>query len=285
MKEKRIGKKAICGLLCLVMLLTGVYGMSVCAAGTTYTLNATNDADAGDYGQHNQENPNVMILRQSDGTTPVANGTVIHGGDTIEVSNIEYYDSGSNKEKFYFQIDGASQTRTIANSGTLTLTVPDNETGYYYRRTLYWANDGVQIRLSTIPAPDSDHTHSYSQQTVSEASETQDGEEIYVCSCGDIADRKVTTAMGTFWDNAIKKITDAKAGDTVVIESNLWNSYPQRFLEAIAARRDITIQITFRYKAKNWQVIIPKDVPIDTSFEWYGPEKMTQMFGRTEIVK
>ncbi len=162
MKEKRIGKKAICGLLCLVMLLTGVYGMSVCAAGTTYTLNATNDADAGDYGQHNQENPNVMILRQSDGTTPVANGTVIHGGDTIEVSNIEYYDSGSNKEKFYFQIDGASQTRTIANSGTLTLTVPDNETGYYYRRTLYWANDGVQIRLSTIPAPDSDHTHSYS---------------------------------------------------------------------------------------------------------------------------
>lgn len=219
MNEKRIGKKAICGLLCLVMLLTGVCGMSVCAAGTTYTLNVADDDDAGYYGQHNQENPDEMILRQSDGTTPVANGTVMHGGDTIEVSKINTSESGGYRQ-CSFRIDDVDQPSTTlpknSSTTTLTLTVPDNGTGYYYRRTLFNPNFGVRIYLSTIPAQDSDHSHSYSWQMVSEASEKQDGEKIYVCECGDIADRKVTTAMGTFWDNAIKKITDAKAGDTVV---------------------------------------------------------------------
>ena len=83
----------------------------------------------------------------------------------------------------------------------------------------------------------------------------------------------------------IKKIKEAKAGDSLVFTSDTWNSFPKRVIDALAERRDITVEIQFPYQTKKWKVVVPEKAEIDTTCEWYGPEKLTQMFGRTEIVK
>ena len=83
----------------------------------------------------------------------------------------------------------------------------------------------------------------------------------------------------------IKKIKEAKAGDSLVFTSDTWNSFPKRVIDALAERRDITVEIQFPYQTKKWKVVIPTKAEIDTTCDWYGPEKLTQMFGRTEIVK
>ena len=83
----------------------------------------------------------------------------------------------------------------------------------------------------------------------------------------------------------IEKIKEAKAGDSLVFTSDTWNSFPKRVIDALAERRDITVEIQFTYQKKKWKVVIPTKAEIDTTCDWYGPEKLTQMFGRTEIVK
>ena len=165
--------------------------------------------------------------------------------------------------------------------------VPSSSEKYTF--TTSW-NGSDTYTLNLIPVEstannEDSHTHSYTWQTVSTVSDNQDGEDVYVCSCGDIADRRVTSAMGQCFTNSTQKVTDAKSGDTVTLDVGLWNSFPKKMMEEIAKKRDIDIVIHLTYKGKNYEIIIPKNAEIDLSCDWYGPEKLTQMFGRTEIVK
>ena len=81
------------------------------------------------------------------------------------------------------------------------------------------------------------------------------------------------------------KIRDAKAGDTVTISSKYWNSYPKTLFKKLAERRDITVKIQFTYKQKNYETTIAPDKTIDTSCKYFGPLKLMELYGASEVSK
>ena len=119
-----------------------------------------------------------------------------------------------------------------------------------------------------------------------EPTETQEGELVYKCSlCGDITARQPISSYDYYIYKCIGRIRDAKAGDTVTFSSRCWNSYSKAFFEELAERRDITVKIRFTYKQRNYEMTIAPDKTIDTSCKYYGPLKLMELYGASEVSK
>ena len=148
-----------------------------------------------------------------------------------------------------------------------------------------WENNVLMIIFDKINVASSCNHH-YEWEVEKEPTETQDGELVYKCSlCGDITARQPLSSYDYFIYKCIGKIRDAKAGDTVTISSKYWNSYPKTLFKKIAERRDITVKIQFTYKQKNYETTIAPDKTIDTSCKYYGPLKLMELYGASEVSK
>ena len=265
--------KRIRVLLCLVLSMTMVFGMTLgvhAISDSDYFLNA-------DYGDHGFIAKLTTDISKSN---DVPKGTILSKGEVIGVTNDEgcttiIYVNGTVLYKCEQIIYPEPYLYTIpAITDTYQFSLYKNEETK--TASLYLTSIG----LPQPPSPQSSsHDHSYSWQTVKEATETEDGEEVYICSCGDIADRRSISATGTYWTNCENKLKDAKTGDAVLLESGLWHSFSKKTMQEIANRRDIDVVITLTYKGVNYKITIPKGTTFDTSLDWYGPEKLKQMFG------
>ena len=119
-------------------------------------------------------------------------------------------------------INGVEKTKVYNDVSTYTVPSPPEK--YTFTTSLNASNETYTLNLLPVaPAGNNEdsHTHSYTWQTISEATETQDGEEAYICDCGDVAEQKIISASGFYWNEMIKKIKEAKAGDSLVFTSNI----------------------------------------------------------------
>jgi hypothetical protein len=127
--------------------------------------------------------------------------------------------------------------------------------------------------------------HDYQWTVEREPTITEDGEEVYKCTkCGDISARQPLSAEGFCFLDAEGKVRNAKAGQTLKLNFKQWNSVPKAFFEQLAKRRDITVVIRFTYKHKTYEMTVTPDMAIDTSYDYYGPEKLIQLYGAKEVV-
>lgn len=264
-KEIKLTKR-LRGLLCLVLSMTMVFAMTlgVHAGQNSYYLNA-------DEGESHQ----FFLINEYH----VPEGTILNKGEIIRAvtsggwTNIIYVNGTESYGKY------------LATQADELFTIPSTTDTYKFSYSFNTSTRISTLYLTSIglPQPASQqspsHEHSYSWQTVKEATETEDGEEVYICSCGDIADRRSISATGTYWTNCENKLKDAKTGDAVLLESGLWHSFSKKTMQEIANRRDIDVVITLTYKGVNYKITIPKGTTFDTSLDWYGPEKLKQMFG------
>ena len=260
-KEIKLVKR-LRGLLCLVLSMTMVFAMTlgVHAEQNNYYLHTFSSSDFCAY-----------FYNLNTGTD-VSGDTILNKGDAINVV-------------------GSGATTTIYVNGTMSFTTSDSLDHLYtipattdtyhfsYFKDELAKTGSLYLTSIGLPQQSSSHEHSYSWQTVKEATETEDGEEVYICSCGDIKDRRSISATGTYWTNCENKLKDAKTGDSVLLESGLWHSFSKKTMQEIANRRDIDVVITLTYKGVNYKITIPKGTTFDTSLDWYGPEKLKQMFG------
>ncbi len=114
--------------------------------------------------------------------------------------------------------------------------------------------------------------------TESEASETADGMMAYQCTkCGAITDYMAggtgsTSAYAVFNKNVALKVNQAESGATLHIDTQLWTSFSKNVMAAIAARRDITVELNYRLEGKNYQIVIPAgaSVPNDVDFAGFN---------------
>ena len=114
---------------------------------------------------------------------------------------------------------------------------------------------------------------------------TEDGELVYKCTkCGHIEARQPLSAEGYCFFAAQKKIKDAKSGQAIEIDLKQWNSIPKSFFEELAKRRDITTVIRFVYNHKVYEFMIARGQTVDTSVDYYDPEKLIQLYGAKEVV-
>ena len=267
-KEIKLVKR-LRGLLCLVLSMTMAFAMTlgVHAEQNTYLLTSSNGPEG------------LYSHFRTSGGNDVPEGTILNKGDIITVST-----SGGWTNIIY--VNG-TESYKCENILDYEYIIPATTDTYDFS---YFNDPSIEIETATLhltsiglPQPASQqspsHEHSYSWQTVKEATETEDGEEVYICSCGDIADRRSISATGTYWTNCENKLKDAKTGDSVLLESGLWHSFSKKTMQEIANRRDIDVVITLTYKGVNYKITIPKGTTFDTSLDWYGPEKLKQMFG------
>ena len=104
------------------------------------------------------------------------------------------------------------------------------------------------------------HTHSYAWEDVKEATEDDNGEIIYKCSCGEVLYRVPTSAYNVFNRNTVEKIKNAKQGATVKIETSRWISFHKMVMEALADRPDVSLEVSFldgEYKGNRVSFTIP----------------------------
>ena len=104
------------------------------------------------------------------------------------------------------------------------------------------------------------HTHSYAWEDVKEATEDDNGEMIYRCSCGEVLYRVPTSAFNVFNRNTAEKVKNAKQGATVKIETSRWISFHKMVMQALADRPDVSLEVSFldgEYKGNRVSFTIP----------------------------
>ncbi len=120
------------------------------------------------------------------------------------------------------------------------------------------------------------HTHSYTWKISKEPTATSDGEEIYVCECGHIAQTNVLPGSAAFEAELIAKIKKAPANGVVTAETRIWNSLSKNVRDALVERSDVTLKISFLsegYKGIPLTVTIPAGIDRSTLWDengWLG---------------
>ena len=126
------------------------------------------------------------------------------------------------------------------------------------------------------------HEHNFHWQTITEPTKDADGLEGEVCSCGATRNTQPISAM----DYAINKYADqmikaAKPGQKITLEFGEFNSFPRYMMEKVAARMNENITFVFKFKQnkKMQTVTIEPGTAIDLQYDWYGPDKMKELYG------
>ena len=107
---------------------------------------------------------------------------------------------------------------------------------------------------------ENNHVHSFTWQVTKSPTSTSDGEEVHICSCGEIDEWSILPAISAFEQETINKIKSAPANSVVTVETRLFNSFGIGVRDALAARPDVTLKVSFLsegYKGQLLKVTIP----------------------------
>ena len=126
--------------------------------------------------------------------------------------------------------------------------------------------------------------HNYEWMVENEPTEDKTGLLVEKCTkCGNIRSSQVIPAIkddyGRCMYERTKQILCAKSGQTITVDIGYWDSLPKSFFEALANKRDITVKVKFMYKGNHYEFTIAPGQTIDTSLDYYGPEKLIQLYG------
>ncbi len=130
--------------------------------------------------------------------------------------------------------------------------------------------------------------HNYEWMVENEPTEYETGLLVEKCTkCGNIRSSQVIPAIkddyGRCMYERTKQILRAKSGQTITVDIGYWDSLPKSFFEALANKRDITVKVKFMYKGKHYEFMIAPGQTIDTSLDYYGPEKLIQLYSATIV--
>lgn len=130
------------------------------------------------------------------------------------------------------------------------------------------------------------HNHAYEWVETKQATEDDNGECEYRCRiCGEVLYRVPTNAMGVFAQNTINKIVKAHQGETVVITTSRWYSFPKSVFDALAARPDLTLTVNYLsegYKGDPMSFTIPAGTDVSTLPDANGYAGFTYLGGLFE---
>ena len=104
------------------------------------------------------------------------------------------------------------------------------------------------------------HEHSYSWETVQEATTEQDGIEEYRCSCGDVAERNVIPASQSLVSGLFDIVKNAPLNGVVQYDSGRLYTMSDYIIKKLAERSDVTTVITFEYNKTAYKMTIPAGV-------------------------
>ena len=132
-------------------------------------------------------------------------------------------------------------------------------------------------------------SHNYEWETVTEATDTQDGREAYRCTrCGHVkAHMEVAnSAYAQFNKNAIASIDRAPLNGTVTLRTNMWVSFYDDVIETLKGRPDVTVVVKYFYEGTHYAMTIPAGADLSALAEsegYYGFRYLDTFFpGKVE---
>ena len=126
------------------------------------------------------------------------------------------------------------------------------------------------------------HSHQFEWKTITTPTAEMDGLEAYACIiCGYYTDSVPVSAYSYACTEGAKQVLAAGQNAEITLKMGRWCSYPRWFMEKLAQRRDQTVHLQFEYLHKQYEVLIPAKMPMDTECEWYGPLKLCNLYPYT----
>ena len=133
------------------------------------------------------------------------------------------------------------------------------------------------------------HTHSYSWNVVTEATESGDGLELYQCSCGDVQAKSVIPASQAYVSKFRDLVKNAPANGTVTYDSKMNHTFSDYIIKRLAERNDVTTEIDFKWQNKDYTLTIPAGIDytaiLADDIEFYGYLYFAQLTGATVVAK
>ena len=271
-------KKRAKGLLALLLAFIMMFGTSltVFAAGTRYVLNGLG-------GNASPQLDGVTVNAGAHITVSSGGLKVVIDGDT-KVNNQDprnhEYDlppGGPYKASVSATSDGYNYFFTV-NLTTLGNGSATNNTGSE-------SNTGSKSKKKDSTGTTNTHVHSYSWVTVQEASEGQDGIEQYRCSCGDVQETNVIPATQAVIEEMLAPIRGAKENAHIVFDSGRLYTMSDVIVKELAARNDVSMEITFEYEKTAYKMVIPAGVDYTAILadedSFYGYFYFAQLVGAT----
>ena len=180
---------------------------------------------------------------------------------------------------------GAKNSINI-NAGVIKTPAGGKIGKYMNTATIFDVNGNIAKHV-IIGSPDSNGSicdHNYEWMVENEPTEDETGLLVEKCTkCGNIRSSQVIPAIkddfGRCMYEHTKQILNAKSGQTITVDIGNWDTLPKSFFEALSNKRDITINVKFMYKGKHYEFTIIPGQTIDTSTDYYGPEKLIMLYG------
>ena len=127
------------------------------------------------------------------------------------------------------------------------------------------------------------HQHTYEWVVTQEPTFTNRGINSLVCtSCGHVSEivyiGNDAVVYNTFANMLEEQISNVNPGDDLVLELGDWHSIPAYLMERIIDC-GYDVEVKYRYKGVDYDIVIPVGGGINLDIPWYGPLLMYSIYG------
>ncbi len=127
------------------------------------------------------------------------------------------------------------------------------------------------------------HTHTLEWVTVSKPTMHAKGTmELRCKTCGYVAETQRVgndaVVYETYANRLEEQFRTVKSGENVSLELGNWHSVPGYMMERIIGS-NVDVELTYTYKGKDYNIVIPAGKGIDLHIPWYGPLLMESLYG------
>ncbi len=88
-----------------------------------------------------------------------------------------------------------------------------------------------------------------------------------------------------FTKELLASVANVKPGDAKSIDATVWHSFSANVLKELLGKEGVSYTFYYNYGGECFYITIPAGAVLEEGCEWYGPLKLSAMFGRTIIEK
>lgn len=154
----------------------------------------------------------------------------------------------------------------------------------YLTRTNLNPSPGVAPGVAdSDPVLDGNHTHELRWRIALNPTETTDGRMEYSCDCGHVERNQTISFLQFILERAVVRIEEAEPNAVVKVSSKLLRCITDEITEALLARPDVSLEVSFRDQGTAYTVTIPAGKAPTDGQMWYGVYYLGSLYGYSEI--
>lgn len=127
------------------------------------------------------------------------------------------------------------------------------------------------------------HTHELRWRIALNPTETTDGRMEYSCDCGHVERNQTISFLQFILERTVERIEEAEPNAVVKVSSKLLRCITDEITEALLARPDVSLEVSFRDQGTAYTVTIPAGKAPTDGQMWYGVYYLGSLYGYSEI--